>query len=130
MASLEPMVARTHRTESALATNKLIRNTYTLLAMTLAFSALTAGIAMVINMPPLHWLITLGGFFGLLFLTHKCANSAMGPGMRLRADRLHGPDSGSHHQRLRASVLQRSATRHDGVRRHRGNLPRPVGPTR
>ena len=79
MASLEPAVIRTRRTESVLATNKLIRNTYTLLAMTLAFSALTAGIAMVINMPPLHWLITLGGFFGrLLFLTHKTANSAMG----------------------------------------------------
>ena len=45
-------VIRTRRTEAALATNKLIRNTYTLLAMTLAFSALTAGVAMVINMPP------------------------------------------------------------------------------
>ena len=78
MASLEPAVIRTRRTESALATNKLIRNTYTLLAMTLAFSALTAGVAMVINMPPLHWLITLGGYFGLLFLTYKTANSAMG----------------------------------------------------
>ena len=78
MASLEPIAVRTQRTEAVLATNKLIRNTYTLLAMTLAFSALTAGIAMVINMPPLHWLLTLGGFFGLLFLTAKCANSAMG----------------------------------------------------
>ena len=78
MASLQQSVVRTRRADSVLATNKLIRNTYTLLAMTLAFSALTAGIAMVINMPPLHWLITLGGFFGLLFLTYKCANSAMG----------------------------------------------------
>ena len=78
MASLEPTVIRTRPTGAVLAANKLIRNTYTLLAMTLAFSALTAGIAMVINMPPLHWMITLGGFFGLLFLTHKCANSAMG----------------------------------------------------
>ena len=78
MASLEPTVIRTRRAEAAFATNKLIRNTYTLLAMTLAFSALTAGVAMVINMPPLHWLITLGGYFGLLFLTYKCANSAMG----------------------------------------------------
>ena len=71
MASLEPTVIRTQRAETALATNKLIRNTYTLLAMTLAFSALTAGVAMVINMPPLHWLITLGGYIGLLFLTYK-----------------------------------------------------------
>ena len=78
MASLERAVFRTQRTESVLATNKLIRNTYTLLAMTLAFSALTAGLAMVTNMPPLHWLLTIGGYFGLLFLTAKCANSAMG----------------------------------------------------
>ncbi|MCY4467930.1 MAG: Bax inhibitor-1 family protein, partial [Thiotrichales bacterium] len=78
MASLEPIVARTHRTEAVLATNKLIRNTYTLLAMTLAFSALTAGIAMMSNMPPLHWLIVIGGYLGLLFLTYRCANSAMG----------------------------------------------------
>ena len=78
MASLEPMVARAHRTEAVLATNKLIRNTYTLLAMTLAFSALTAGLAMMINMPPVHWLLTIGGYLVLLFLTAKSANSAMG----------------------------------------------------
>jgi modulator of FtsH protease len=78
MASLERAVFRTQRTESVLAANKLIRNTYTLLAMTLAFSALTAGIAMMTNMPPLHWLLTIGGYFALLFLTAKCANSAMG----------------------------------------------------
>ena len=78
MASLERVVIRTRRTDSVLDTNKLIRNTYTLLAMTLAFSALTAGLAMVFNMPPLHWLVTIGGYFALLFLTAKCANSAMG----------------------------------------------------
>ena len=78
MASLERTVIRTHRTEAVLATNKLIRNTYTLLAMTLAFSALTAGIAMLVNMPPLHWLLTIGGYLVLLFLTAKSANSAMG----------------------------------------------------
>ena len=78
MASLEPVLARTPRTEAVVETNKLIRNTYTLLAMTLAFSALTAGIAMIINMPPLHWLVTIGGYLALLFLTAKSANSAMG----------------------------------------------------
>ena len=78
MASLEPMLARTRRTEAVVETNKLIRNTYTLLAMTLAFSALTAGIAMIVNMPPLHWLVTIGGYLALLFLTAKSANSAMG----------------------------------------------------
>ena len=78
MAYLEPTVIRTRRTGAVLATNKLIRNTYVLLAMTLAFSALTAGIAVMINMPPLHWLLTIGGYFALLFLTAKTANSAMG----------------------------------------------------
>ena len=78
MAMLEPTVVRTPRTEAVLATNKLIRNTYTLLAMTLAFSALTAGIAMMVNMPPMHWLLTIGGYLVLLFLTAKSANSAMG----------------------------------------------------
>ena len=78
MASLEPTVIRTRRAEAVLATNKLIRNTYTLLAMTLAFSALTAGVAMLVNMPPLHWLLTIGGYLMLLFLTAKSANSAMG----------------------------------------------------
>ena len=35
---------------SALATNKVIRNTYTLLSMTLLFSAVTAGISMALNL--------------------------------------------------------------------------------
>lgn len=73
-----PIYAPAARTEAVLATNKLIRNTYTLLAATLLFSAVTAGIAMAINMAPMHWLLTLGGYFALLFLTAKFRNSAMG----------------------------------------------------
>lgn len=61
-----------------LATNKLIRNTYTLLSLTLAFSAVTAGIAMRLNLPYPGILITLGGYFGLLFLTSYLRNSAWG----------------------------------------------------
>jgi modulator of FtsH protease len=64
--------------ESVLETNKVLRNTYMLLAMTLLFSALTAGVAMVTNMPHPGLLITLGGYFLLLFLTHKFQNSALG----------------------------------------------------
>lgn len=62
----------------SLATSKLIRNTYTLLSMTLLFSAATAGIAMVMNMPPLGPIVTLIGFLGLFFVTNKLANSAWG----------------------------------------------------
>ena len=63
---------------SVLATNKVIRNTYILLSMTLLFSALTAGISMVMNLPHPGLLITLVGYFGLLFLTTKFRDSAMG----------------------------------------------------
>ena len=51
--------------ESALQTNKLLRNTYVLLAMTLGFSALTAGVSMVFNLPHPGIIITLIGYFGL-----------------------------------------------------------------
>lgn len=58
--------------------NKVLRNTYMLLAMTLLFSAAMAGLAMAINAPPLGIIITLVGWFGLLFLTTKFRNSSLG----------------------------------------------------
>ena len=63
---------------SALSTNKVLRNTYLLLSATLAFSALTAGLAMAFDMPFMNPLITLVVYFGLLFATHKLQNSAWG----------------------------------------------------
>jgi modulator of FtsH protease len=60
------------------ATNKVLRNTYALLSLTLLFSAFTAGVAVVTNAPPLGFLITLVGYFGLFFLTAKLQNSAWG----------------------------------------------------
>jgi modulator of FtsH protease len=63
---------------AGLETNKLIRNTYTLLSMTLLFSALTAGVSMVFNLPHPGLLITLVGYFGLLFLTTRLRNSVWG----------------------------------------------------
>ncbi|MGD8999365.1 MAG: Bax inhibitor-1/YccA family protein [Granulosicoccaceae bacterium] len=68
----------TQTSESVLATNKVIRNTYLLLSMTLLFSALTAGISMVLNLPHPGLVITLVGYFGLLFLTSKLRNSVWG----------------------------------------------------
>lgn len=62
----------------AATTNKLIRNTYTLLAMTLLFSAAMAGVSMALNLPHPGLLITLVGYFGLLFLTYKLRDSAWG----------------------------------------------------
>lgn len=63
---------------SVLSENKLIRNTYTLLSMTLLFSALTAGVSMALNLPHPGIILTLVGYFGLLFLTYKLQNSAWG----------------------------------------------------
>ena len=63
---------------SAVTTNKVLRNTYLLLSMTLLFSALTAGISMALNLPHPGLLLTLVGYFGLLFLTAKFRDSALG----------------------------------------------------
>jgi modulator of FtsH protease len=68
-----PLVADTD-----LVTNSVLRNTYMLLSLTLLFSAFIAGIAVVSNAPPLHWLVTLAGYFGLLFVVTRLRNSAWG----------------------------------------------------
>jgi len=64
--------------ESALATNKVLRNTYMLLSRTLLFGAGMAGWSMALNLPYFGPMITLVGYFGLLFLTYKLKNSAAG----------------------------------------------------
>ena len=64
--------------QSTLSTNKVLRNTYSLLSMTLMFSALTAGVSMALNLPHPGILLTLVGYFGLLFLTAKYRDSGVG----------------------------------------------------
>lgn len=66
------------RSESLLSTHKVLRNTYFLLALTLAFSAVVASVTMALNLPRLPWWGMLVGFYGLLFLTNATANSATG----------------------------------------------------
>ena len=73
-----PYAVATRSEPSILATNKVIRNTYILLSMTLLFSALTAGISIVFNLPYMGPLVTLGGYFALLYLTTKLSHSAWG----------------------------------------------------
>lgn len=63
---------------SLLATHKVLRNTYALLAMTLLFSAAAAGAAAALKLPHPGILITLLGYFGLLFLTAKLRDSGWG----------------------------------------------------
>ena len=69
-------------TTSALATNKLIRNTYLLLSMTLLFSALTATLSVMMRMPPMTYLVSVGLSFLLMWLVlPRTANSANGIGV-------------------------------------------------
>jgi modulator of FtsH protease len=65
-------------TTPELATNRVLRNTYLLLSATLVFSAAMAGVAMATGMPYLGPVVTLVGYFGLLFLTYRLRNSAAG----------------------------------------------------
>lgn len=67
--------------ESVLATNRVIRNTYMLLSMTLLFAAVAAGLSMVLKLPHPGILITLVGYFGLLFAITKFRDSSMGVGL-------------------------------------------------
>lgn len=66
---------------STLATNRVLRNTYALLALTLLFSAVIAGVSMALNLPHPGLLLTLAGYFGLLFLTARFRNSGIGLAM-------------------------------------------------
>ena len=63
---------------ASVTTNRVIRNTYMLLSMTLLFSGFTASISMLFNLPHPGLLLTLGGYFGLLFLTTKYRDSGIG----------------------------------------------------
>jgi modulator of FtsH protease len=63
---------------SVLSTNRVLRNTYALLSLTLLFSAMTAGITMALNLPHPGILLTLGGYFGLLFATSHFRNAGLG----------------------------------------------------
>ena len=68
-----------HSSESALATNKVLRNTYALLSMTLLFSAVMAGVSMAMNVGFMANLIAFGGSIVLLwFVLPRTANSAAG----------------------------------------------------
>src|SRR5690554_7259311 len=62
----------------AASVNKVLRNTYALLAMTLLFSAVTAGAAMAMGIERMNILVFFVGAYGLMFLVHKTANSAAG----------------------------------------------------
>lgn len=63
---------------SVLETNKVLRNTYMLLAMTLVFSALCAGVTMAVGIGPVAAIAMSIGALVLLFVVNKKAESASG----------------------------------------------------
>lgn len=74
----ESTINQTTSLDTSVAVNKLIRNTYILLSLTLLFTAITAGLSMALNLPHPGLIITLVGYFGLLFLTNALRNSVWG----------------------------------------------------
>lgn len=76
MAYQETQISR-QQTQSV-ETSKVLRNTYGLLALTLLFSAVTAGAAMSMGIERMNIFVFFIGAYGLMFLVHKTANSALG----------------------------------------------------
>ncbi len=80
--STPPVVGRTGSGDpgvaAGLVTNEVLRNTYRLLGLTLAFSAAVAATTASLALPYPGLLITLAGYFGLLFLTTRLRNSGWG----------------------------------------------------
>ena len=64
--------------ESAISTNKVLKNTYLLLGMTLLFSAVTAGVSMAMGLSHgMGMILALVGF-GLLFVVNRMADTSKG----------------------------------------------------
>lgn len=78
----QPTIMRSSTTHNAhssvIMMNKVLRNTYLLLALTLLFSAFTAGLAMASNAAPMPTLLVLAGFLGLPFLISWQRRSPVG----------------------------------------------------
>lgn len=64
-------------TPLAPSTQRVLRNTYALLSMTLLFSAGVAALSVALRLPGPGVILMLAGGFGLLFAIHKLQNSAL-----------------------------------------------------
>ncbi len=73
-----PKTNETSSSQVSASGEKVLRNTYMLLSMTLLFSAFTAMLSMKFNLPYPGMIITLVVYFGLLFAVHKLKDSSMG----------------------------------------------------
>nr|WP_211474178.1 Bax inhibitor-1/YccA family protein [Collimonas humicola] len=63
------------------AARQVLRNTYLLLSLCLGFSAIVAAAALALNLPGPGIVITLAGYFGLLFLVTKYRDRGLGVGL-------------------------------------------------
>lgn len=72
---LHPTTPRASGWGHVIPAHRVLCNTYALLSMTLLFSAAVAAATVALRLPSPGWLITLAGYFGLLFLVHKWQNS-------------------------------------------------------
>lgn len=81
--SIRPASMRTQGATTVIdsAAHRVLRNTYMLLALTLGFSALVAGASAALRLPHPGILLTLVGFYGLLFLVHKFKDRTTGIGI-------------------------------------------------
>ncbi|MWV14049.1 FtsH protease modulator YccA [Pseudomonas sp. R-28-1W-6] len=70
--------ALNHAQADQLEVSKVLRNTYGLLALTLAFSGLVAFVSQQMQVGHPGIIVTLVGFYGLFFLTMKLRNSSWG----------------------------------------------------
>ena len=59
-------------------TNRVLKNTYLLLSLTLLFSAVTAAFSIAASVPAMNPILTLVVYFGLLFGIQKTKDSSMG----------------------------------------------------
>ncbi len=80
LSSRNPSAFQVTATQSELAptieVKRVLRNTYALLSMTLLFSAVVASASVAYRLPAPGIILTLAGYFGLLFAIHKLQNSA------------------------------------------------------
>lgn len=74
----QTIAARAPTTVLDVSAHKVLRNTYMLLALTLGFSAITAGVSAALRLPHPGILLTLVGYFGLLFLVNKYRDRGLG----------------------------------------------------
>lgn len=75
---MDRIITSSQSNSSLLSTHKVLRNTYFMLSLTLAFSALIATISTVLALPSPGLIITLVGMYGLMFLTYRLANKPSG----------------------------------------------------